>query len=166
MAENASIEKTSRVTRVLLIGSLTLNFLFVGGVVGFALKAGDHRQPPAASFLIGPFTQALDEVQRDNVREHLKKGMESRRKADRREGRRNFMVLMEALRQEPFDRATVEKALRAMEAQGLDRRQQGTDALLDAIEGLSVEERAEYIDRLEQKLRKVRSKPKKRHPQG
>lgn len=164
MTENPTKSKASRLTRVLLIGSLSLNFLIIGGAIGLLASSGSHRHPPAASFSIGPFTKALNEEQRVNVRESLKSRMDERRGADRKNIRRGFVALMETLRQDPFDRTAVEEQIKMIEEQGNARRYQGTDALLDAIETMTAQDRAAYVDRLEEELKRKRSSPRKGPP--
>lgn len=161
MTKNTSSSQTSRVTRGLLIGSLALNLLIIGGAVGFMATAEKHRAPPPSSFSVGPFTQALKEEQRQNVRTNLKENMESRRKTDRKEGRKAFSAFLTALRQDPFERESVVSALNAMDAQSKARRMEGTNALLDEIEKMTSEERAAYVERLERALRKKRPAPRK-----
>lgn len=161
MTETTKKPKASRLTRGLLIGSLTLNFLIIGGGVGLVLSSANHRHPPPSSFTIGPFTRALEEGQRVSVRENLKGRMEARRFDDRKENRRAYFALLAALRQDPFDRSAVVKELESMEKQGAARRTQGADALLDAIEAMTPEERSAYVDRLESDLKKKRSGSRK-----
>lgn len=163
MTENAAPSQTSRFSRGILIGSLALNFLIIGGVIGFVATADKHRQPLPSSFSVGPFTQALEGEQRQKVRGNLKENMEARRKEDRRESRKAFALFLKALRQDPFERAAVVEALNAMDAQSKARRMEGTNALLDAIESMTPEERAAYVERLERELRK-RRQPERKPP--
>lgn len=161
MTDNSTKTKASRLTRGLLIGSLTLNFLIIGGAIGLLVSSKNHRQPPTSSFSTGAFTKALDEEQRVEVRESLKARMDSRRKIDRQEHRRVFSALLSALRQNPFDRAAVVSEINSIEQQGAARRTQGTDALLDAIEAMTAPEREAYVDRLERDLKRKRPSSRK-----
>lgn len=164
MTDNPTKTKASRLTRGLLIGSLTLNFLIIGGAVGLLVSSKNQRHPPADAFSTGAFTKSLDESQRAQVRESLKTRMESRRKVDRQEHRRVFNSLLSALRQTPFDRAAVVSELNAIEQQGAARRTQGTDALLDAIEAMTPPEREAYVDRLQRELKRKRPGARKTPP--
>lgn len=165
MIENPLPSQPSRLTRGILIGSLALNFLIIGGAIGFVATADKHRQPLPSSFSIGPFTQALEDGQRQQVRAKLKDNMESRRQEDRRESRRAFSAFLASLQQEPFERTAVVDALNAMEMQSKTRRMEGTNAFLDALETMTPEERSAYVERLEQELRKHRSKNKRPKPE-
>ncbi|AML51603.1 periplasmic heavy metal sensor [Falsihalocynthiibacter arcticus] len=165
MIKNPPPSQTSRLARGVLIGSLALNFLIIGGAIGFILTADKHRQPLPSSFSIGPFTQALEDVQRQKIRENLKENMEVRRKNDWRESRRAFAAFLASLQQEPFERAKVVDALNAMEMQSKTRRKEGTDAYLDALESMTPQERSTYVERLEREVKKHRSRPKKTSPE-
>lgn len=157
MTENSPKQKSSRLTRGLLIGSLTLNFLIIGGAIGIVATADKHRHQPTGSFSTDLFTRALDDARRDNVRANLKENMDTRRQADRQKNRAAFDSLLATMAQEPFARDAVVSALNALEAQGAARRMEGTNALLDVLEDMTVEERTDYVERLKRDLRKKRS---------
>ncbi|WP_380057679.1 periplasmic heavy metal sensor [Falsihalocynthiibacter sp. SS001] len=164
MSDTANKRPTSRFVRVMLIGSLALNFLVIGGVIGVAVTADKHHKG-RGTFAIGPFTQALDDATKEKVRDSLSRNMDERREADRRGARQAMQMLLASLKQEPFDRGQVEQALNAIEAQGAARRAEGTDALLDAVEQMTPDERAAFVERFEQQMRKRKSgdKPRNSH---
>jgi uncharacterized membrane protein len=151
--------------RGLLVGSLALNLLVIGGGVGLVATSGKHRAPQATSFSFGPFTRALAEEQKEEVRAQLSERMKARRHVDRQNGRRMMEALLAALRQAPFEPDAVRKIIGELDSQSQARRAQGTETLLEALTSMSQTERLAYVERLETDLtskhKKNRGAPKK-----
>jgi Spy/CpxP family protein refolding chaperone len=154
----------SRLMRGMLIGSLALNLLVVGGGIGLMATAGKHRDPQQASFNLGPFTGALLDDQKEEVRAKLYERMEERRHLDRKDARRMMRALLTAIQQEPFERDAVREIVKDMDAQSQIRRSQGTETLLDAFDAMSHAERLSYVERLEENFTSKRKKKRGSHP--
>lgn len=132
--------------RILLISSLALNLLFVGLVVGAALRFGgpESMRPPPRS-LGSALYRALPDDVRQEMRQQSRSGHEARRKG----GFRDVGAVVTALRASPFDaeglKAVLDRQLEQREA--FHRSVQ--DKWFERIMMMSEDERATYADRLE-----------------
>ncbi len=132
--------------RILLISSLALNLLFVGLVVGAALRFGgpESMRPPPRS-LGSALYRALPDDIRQEMRQQSRSGHEARRKG----GFRDVGAVVTALRASPFDaeglKAVLDRQLEQREA--FHRSVQ--DKWFERIMMMSEDERATYADRLE-----------------
>ncbi len=139
--------------RRLLVASLALNLLIVGAVVGLAVSGGSKGGPQRFDLTAGPVTRAMEPERRDRVRDALRDS-DVFRPANRAEMRADTQALLTTLRAATFD----EDAFRAALTRQRARLQAGQEAVLNAvtreISEMSVEERTEFADRLEQQLRR------------
>ncbi len=138
-----------RSTRFLLIGSLALNLLFVGFLVG-GLVAGGHRGPgyphggPARPFHaamgMGWAMHGLPEARREALRPTLQASFAQMRPQLRamRDAQRDVAA---ALERDRFDRAELERALAAMQARMREMERTGHVALVEMAAQLTREER-------------------------
>lgn len=144
--------KPTRWGRILLVGSLALNLLIVGIVAGAMLKGGPKGGAPRFDLTIGPLTRAMDDSQRDAVRQALRESG-AFRPADRSNMRADMAAMVASLRADSFD----PEGFRAVLSRQRARLQAGQEAAIDAVvtslEGMSAQDRASFADRLEEQLR-------------
>ncbi|SLN49118.1 hypothetical protein TRL7639_02711 [Falsiruegeria litorea R37] len=133
--------------RILLVASLALNLLFVGLVVGAALRFGgpESMRPPPRS-LGSALYRALPDDVRQEMRHHSRSGHDARRKG----GFREVGTVVAALRATPFDA----DGLKTVLDQQLEHREafhrSVQDKWFERIKEMSDAERAAYADRLEE----------------
>jgi len=132
--------------RGVLVVSLALNLAVVAALAGAAWrhagKGGGDRGGSHASSRGGPaYLQALAPETRRALRENLR-GM------GRGTARSGEMVRV--LRAVPFDPSAAAAVLMQERTLGQIRMQAASDAWLDEVSAMSVQERAAYADRLEQ----------------
>lgn len=154
--------KSSSLQKYLLIGSLVVNCLFIGVLVGGAVTGGKgHMRPPQGDVDIGPFSRAMDEQNKQALKENLSGRITKRSREDRREARVLLIGLIESIRAEEFDPERLATYFDKMSELGELRRTQGEAALIEEISKMSVEERIAYADRLEAQFKRNRSNGKK-----
>ena len=104
--------KTRTWVRVLLIGSLTVNLLIVGLLVGAVLTRDGPRgsEPRLRDAGLGPLTWILSDPERQGLRKELKTRAPDFRK-NREVMRQTVGQLLETIRSEDFDPAAVEAIL-------------------------------------------------------
>ncbi len=139
----------------LLLGvSLALNLAIAGTVVGFAVrggKDGSFGRPPVRELSFGPFSDALTRDQRRQLlRGFMEKGPRGHEIGD--QIRQEYFGIVSALKQVPFDPAQLNEAVAAQSQKMTERLDLGRQALVDLISGMSPDERAAFIDRLEHAL--------------
>lgn len=150
--------------RWLLIGSLALNVLVLGGFAGMGLRhagPGVDRPGPEHSAGLGPWGGgALRREDHRALRQAFAAaGYDFR--ADRRADREDRARLLAALRLEPFDMAAVRAVADSLEARAAERMALGNRMILEHVAGLSAAERREMADRMEAALER---KPSRRGP--
>lgn len=150
--------------RIVLVLSLALNLLVVGVFLGAALSGkgglrGD-RGDRAAARELGPlpFVAALEFDERRELARALRGAAEPLQQ-NREELRARFEALLEALRSPEFDRAAVSALIAEQRGLAVTRQQMGEAILLDHIEGMTLEERLGYADRLDKSLRRGPRRP-------
>jgi uncharacterized membrane protein len=145
--------KTNRWQRILLVGSLALNLAVIGLVVGITFGGGGKDRMQRFDLTVGPLTRAMDGDRRDAVRDALRESG-AFRPQDRSNMRRDMGALVDTLRADKFD----ESAFRDVLMRQRERLAAGQAAVVDALSGeisdMSVEERADFADRLEEQLRR------------
>lgn len=140
-----------------LLLSLAVNLLIAGLVAGAFLspdgpRKGDDDRRTIRGVLGEPFFQALPAKDRRAMirdvignREQFREGREALRE--------RVASFLDALRAETFDRAEVERLLVEQRRAAISRQTFGEALLLDRLEAMSAEERADYADALEERLR-------------
>jgi uncharacterized membrane protein len=145
--------KSKRLQRFMLVGSLALNLLIIGVVVGFALSGGKPGQGQRFDLTVSPLTRAMEGERRDAVRDSLRNSGAFERD-DRSGMRRDMGALLAALRADEFD----DVAFRAVLLRQRDRLRTGQETVLAAvsaqIDNMSASERAAFADRLEEQMRR------------
>ncbi|MFS4582531.1 periplasmic heavy metal sensor [Phaeobacter sp. C3_T13_0] len=146
-----------RWVRWLLIASLGLNLAVIGIVVGAAWRFSDHKKgfgmpPPIGAMLF----RDLDADTRHSLRSEAEAGHGSYRGRRRAEG----VMVVDLLRATPFDEAALSEMLDTLAERRHGFQQSVQTAWLGHIGAMSAEERAEYAERLEQRIQH----PKRRKP--
>lgn len=94
----------SRPWKILLIGSLLVNFLVLGAVVGLVLRGGPSG-PRQVDLSFGPFTRALTEADRRSVGADLRKQLRADggdRRLSRAQRAADHAALVALLTEQPF----------------------------------------------------------------
>ncbi len=161
----ASGPAPARGGRWLLVGSLALNLLFVGGLAALWLKGppGFHHRwgPSQTAFGIMRFSGELPPERREAVRRHLREARQSLK--DVRDGLRSARAkAAEVLAAPDYTAEKMQAALEAIAVTDNRLREMGTAALMKAIGELTPDERqklaAAWTRRLERERgRKSRS---------
>ncbi len=141
--------RAGRGTKIALILSLTVNLL-VFGIVGGSIFAHGWRDDPhrVRDVGVGPFTDALTPEDRKALRDAFVKAVPDFRER-RAAARADIERLAEAIRADPFDRASVAAVMDVQGNRIEERIQLGRNLLLDRLEAMGPEARAALADRLE-----------------
>ena len=152
--ENAEKSGMSRGIRILLIASLALNLLVVGVVVGGAFRGKSPRPFGGAEMTLGAFTQAMSPEHRRALGARLRDAQGAQRPGQgaRAEAIRSFLS---ALKADPFDPTAIEALFAEQQQRASAGMAAGQQALLEQLESMSPSERAEFADRIENRLRRV-----------
>lgn len=141
--------------KLLLAGSLAVNLAVAGLAAGAVLrhkggKDGPGGPPPSVGSLL---FRDLDRDTRDALRAKAEDGHGSYR--DRRRAETQAFLAM--LRADPFDAAALESALEGQAQKREDFQTAVRKAWLAKLAAMSAEERADYADRVESRMRHGRS---------
>jgi uncharacterized membrane protein len=143
---------SARWIKIALAISVALNLAVAGLAAGAWMREGrDRGMPRDMSF--GPFTEALSDADRREMRRALLDRMPSFREA-RQELRADLAALVTSLRAVPFDPAATEQALSAISRRAADRLDLGRDLMAERISAMSDAERQAFADRLERGLKR------------
>ena len=147
---------TGRV-RWLLFGSLAVNLLILGVVIGWVLSPDGPRRDdrPARSLMGAPFAEALAPEDRRALLREMR-GRAERIEGTRDELRARFETLLGALRAEEWDRGAVSAVLDDQRRAAEGRQRLGEELLLDRLDAMTPEARRAYADRLEERVRRGR----------
>lgn len=148
--------RCGRGVKIALGLSLALNLLIVGLVVGALIAVGPGRSggddPRLRTLGLGPFAIALPREDREAVTDRIDRDA---LRVERRALGRNLAQLRGAIVAEPFDRDAAEVALAGSRQAAAALQGQAHVALLDQIETMSADERAELAERLGRALRRM-----------
>lgn len=138
--------------KLALAVSVALNLAVAGLAAGAWLREGPRRgMPHDMSF--GPFTEALNDVDRRELRRAFAERLPGFREA-RQEIRTDLETLLATLRADPFDQTAAEDALAAIARRAGDRLDLGRDLIAGRIVAMSATERRAFADRLERGLKR------------
>lgn len=162
----ATPRRPGRGRKVLLIGSLALNLIFIGLIVGAVLRGGPPGSGPRhldrMSMGLGAYIEALP----PDVRAGVKAAGGGFDLADRRarfqavrEGRR---AMTAALKADPFDADALRAAVAGHRNAALGGSVALQDAFVEAFAALSPEQRAEVLEKARSLKRAWREKRKQR----
>ena len=141
---------TPRGVKIALAISVALNLAVAGLAVG-AWLGGRRDMPRDMSF--GPFSEALDDTDRREIRRALMDRLGQFR-ADRAAARDEFETLLATLRTDPFDPSAMKAALTAIEMRNAGRLELGRSLIETRLIEMSPEDRKRFADRLEKGLRR------------
>lgn len=148
--------------RLALAVSVALN-LAVAGIVGGAMLRADgprgHAMPRDLGF--GVFTEALTPENRTELRQRLLQEAPDFGQ-DRRAMAQELTAILGALRAEPFDPASLDRAMQTQIRRLSARLEIGQALLLDFLTELPAADRLAFADRLEQTA--MRRPPKRGGP--
>lgn len=157
-AETAT-PRTARWVKIALAVSLALNLAIVGLVAGAVLGRDGGRDdgaPALRTLGLGPFGVALSREDRDELRGRIERHGEPLREERRAIGQA-LRAVQAALRAEPFDRAAAEAAFSRSRDLAASLQETGHTALLDQIETMTAQERADLAERLARMMRRFGS---------
>lgn len=143
--------RLSRGMRILLISSLALNLLVVGGVGGLILKGPPHHPDLVRDLGFGAFTEALSDADRAALRSDFLRRTPDL-KAKRAEMRGDLDLVLGALRATPFDPVALDAALARQTTRIQARLAIGQTLMRDRFVAMSPQDRAAFADRLERSL--------------
>jgi uncharacterized membrane protein len=134
--------------KVVLFGSLALNLLIIGLVVG-AMARFDQRdgKEPRFDRLSGSMTWALPRADRREIGEALRKDFRAKPDAHAL-AKSEYDIVISALRGVPFDASLIEQTLRRQTEAGRERQLLGQQLLLARLIAMDDAERAEFADNL------------------
>ena len=153
MAETQGARRCPTWIKIVLGLSLALNLAIVGLVAGVALRSGPPGgRTPAMGYAL-PYVIALPREDRRAVFDAVR---QDKSLPDRRARRADYAAMMEALQAAPFDRDAVQTIL-ARQGEGGARVQRAAQAQwLDVVETMSQDERVEYVQRIQDVLKRGR----------
>ena len=138
--------------RIALAVSVALNLAVAGLAIGAWVKEGPGRGLPR-EMSFGPFTDALSEADRKEIRKSLGDHASGFR-AEREAARAELVALLATLRAAPFDPVAARSALAAITSRATDRLELGRSLIEARILAMSDAERLAFADRLERGLKR------------
>ena len=142
----------SRWIKIALAVSVALNLAVAGLAAGAWLREGHSRDMPR-DMSFGPFTEALSDTDRRELRRALGDRAPGFRAA-RQQMRADLEALLTTLRANPFNPGAAEAALSAVARRTTDRLDLGRALITDRILAMSEAERQAFADRLERGLKR------------
>ncbi|WP_151717218.1 periplasmic heavy metal sensor [Gemmobacter serpentinus] len=135
------------------LASLAVNLLVLGVIGGALLKGPPEPRDKTRDAGFGPFAGALDEADRKELRRDFIE--RSNGGAAFRAGMRADMeAVLQALRAEPFDPATLDAAMAQQGSRFSDQMALGRTLLRDRIVAMTPEARLRFAERLEDSLKR------------
>jgi uncharacterized membrane protein len=138
--------------KVALAISVALNLAVAGLAAGAWMREGHSRGLPR-EMSFGPFTEALSDGDRRELRRALGDRLPAMREA-RQETRAELVTLLATLRAVPFDPVAAEAALSAISRRAQERLELGSNLIADRILAMNDAERLAFADRLERGLKR------------
>lgn len=134
--------------RVVLVLSLALNLVVIGGVTGLALRFGRSGPPPLFAEGPGsPMILALSHGHRKAIGRSIRQAHQERSGAAR--GRAGYYLdLVALLEAEPLDLEALREAGAGLDARSALHRELARDVWLDQVARMSTDERRAYAGRM------------------
>ena len=152
MTDTIQSPKSPLWMRVALFGSLAVNLLIVGVVVGVVAFGGPHKRASGPRPDVGSlYTRALDQKDRRAIRTALSAELAGQIR-DRGSVLAEFEATVETLRAVPFDQDALLAALAEQSTRRARRETVGRELLVAQIAAMTDADRAAYADRVEQGL--------------
>ncbi len=142
---------------VLLIASLAVNLLVIGGGIGIFINWPRHHYWHAERFFgpagLGLVARSLDERHRRSLEERI---ASKQRDLDemRRAGQENLRRMVEILNAEPFDHAALDAQFAKQQDAAAVRLRTGHELIAAAIKQMTSDDRRTLSERLEQNFRR------------
>ncbi len=156
---DVSTRMPSRAVRWTLIASLAVNLAVAGMAVGAFLHGGPGGRGDMVRDLgFGPFDEALRPQDRSALKVALRGKMGDLR-ATREQLAADTAAIIAALRAAPFEAAALEAALSAQQDHLAARMKLGSQSLRDFFAALSEQDRRDFADRLEHRLKHADEAP-------
>jgi uncharacterized membrane protein len=143
----------SRILRLALIVSLSLNLAVVGLVIGTSLKFRAAPPPPIRDLSFGGFSAAMTPEQQAELRRHFADQAPDLRKL-RAQLRGDREALLAILRAEPFDTTGFTSVMANMRIRYTEPSRQAEAALLEVIMRMSPAERRDLADGVEAEMQR------------
>lgn len=151
-----------RSVRILLILSLALNLIVVGSVGGAVLGHGgkDKRAHMSHDGPGSPIVRALTREDRRSMGRSIRKAYRSQVKDSAADTLR-YQALVSALAADPYDPSAVKLAHQELDEANWGRRQIAQKIWLENVDAMSVEQRQDYAERIQEVLTNHKRGPKK-----
>ncbi len=157
--------RRSRLTRVLLVGSLALNLIILGIVGGAAFVAKDEMERRKSSDrVVSPHVAALSRDDRRAVGQAIRDAYRSS-EIEYSNDRKAMARAIEILRADTFDAEALRDVIENLDAIGDIRRKVANDVMLERIGSMSAEELEAYTQRLEGILQHSHDRSRYSHEQ-
>ena len=153
---NASKPNCPRWAKLLLAASLSVNLLIVGLAVGAMLNFSKKGGPPRLAETGGAYTAALNPKDRRTIGMELAEIYRTG-PSSRQDVQQQYQRMIAVLKTEPFDRAAAEAVLERQSQFAQERRMAGERALLNRLEAMTPAERAAFLERLENRIKRAGS---------
>ena len=149
--------------RVLLFASLALNLAFAGIVAGTAFRHGgpDRDRSPRTDRVGVAYIRALSKDDRRAIRDAIRAELPDRDTL-RSEMRASLDAILQTLRADPFDPATLAAQFEAQFLIGADIQGTARSLMLERVAAMTPEERRAFADRLEEELARAAQRGGKR----
>lgn len=140
-----------RWVKILLSLSLAANLAIVGVVAGFLMRAAPMRNGPTGMGYAAPYVIALPREARREIFDAIRSDDALPKRSARRA---HYSEMIEALRADPFDRSRVE-AILTRQSNGVAQIQDVSQVVwLSAVAEMDAAERATYVERVEDVLKR------------
>lgn len=153
------------ISRILLPVSLALNLLILGVGAGLLIHGPLERAPRSVDLSLGPLTRALDDADRTQLGQSLRRDvMAGRRPAPPGRAARAVELrrVLDAVRADPFAADALAAELDAQRARADQWAKAGQTALLERLSAMTPAARARFADRLEAEFHQREGLPERR----
>lgn len=144
---------TPRWVKVLLIGSLSLNLLIVGAVLGAVVTGAGKWRAPNGSGGPGALTQALADKDQRALKRQMVRAFAGEFDS-RRQYRDTMAGFITNLRADVFDADAARASLTQIQNHVKRRFEVGQSLLVERLDEMTAEERMSYAERLEDRMRR------------
>jgi hypothetical protein len=161
MAEDS--KPMSRGLRILFFGSLALNLLIAGLVIGVVFSGGPGKDRHSVRSDVGGFT--LVRALPREARAELRARFETKRSAHEKSGGGpppSQEEILDSLRAMPFDRQAFAEVVSTQTRSLAERGRLGQEALVEQVSEMSDDARRAYADRVEEAFSRRRALRKDR----
>lgn len=156
MATERASGRGGRGLRIALLVSLALNLMVVGVVAGGIASGRIGGDKPARVGLdLGPLARMLEPEDRRAIGRSIRETA-TLRPLSPRQRRADLAEIADLLRADPFDAAAMEEAMTRQRRAASQVITAAQSALLDRLDGMPLEQRQAYADRLDAEISQIR----------